>query len=185
MRWLPKRRYFWLGLAVLLLAAPAAAAGRSDTDLDADLFQLTPAEAAHFAGLTPYPGGGEVSELPPPKSLLPDVAAGAILGTVLGMLIGARVSDAVGALKGMAAGALHQLPDFRPGRPELAAPPCTSSRGKLATIHREAGFKTTVVDGITVTTIMLSTTVTPSASTSANPRSSLPSRFRMRFTVPS
>jgi hypothetical protein len=57
------------------------------------------------------------------------------------------------AVGGLAAGALHTLPEFRPGRPELVAPPCTNSRGKLATIHREAGFKSTVVDGITVTTI--------------------------------
>ena len=57
------------------------------------------------------------------------------------------------AVGGMAAAALHGLPDFRPGRPELVAPPCTSSRGKLATVHRQAGFKTTVVDGITVTTV--------------------------------
>lgn len=54
---------------------------------------------------------------------------------------------------GLAAGALHRLPDFRPGRPELVAPPCTSSRGKLATIHRQVGYKLTTVDGITVTTI--------------------------------
>src|SRR3954467_1549591 len=59
-------------------------------------------------------------------------------------------SSAVG---GLAAAALHGLPDFRAGRPELAAPPGTSSRGKLATIHRQSGFLTTVVDGITVTTI--------------------------------
>src|SRR5690242_15993829 len=41
-----------------------------------------------------------------------------------------------------------------------------------------------VVDSITVTTVMLRTTVTPNASTSANPRSSDLSRFRIRFTVP-
>ena len=54
---------------------------------------------------------------------------------------------------GLAAAAVLSLPDFRPGRPELVAPPGTSSRGKLAVIHREAGFVTTVVDGLRVTTI--------------------------------
>ena len=57
------------------------------------------------------------------------------------------------AVGGFAAAALHRLPDMRPGHPELVAPPGTSARGKLATIHREAGFLTTIVDGITVTTI--------------------------------
>jgi hypothetical protein len=57
------------------------------------------------------------------------------------------------AVGGLAAAALLRLTDFRQGRPELVAPPGTSSRGKLATIHREAGFITTVVDGIRVTTI--------------------------------
>ena len=54
---------------------------------------------------------------------------------------------------GLAAAALLALPDFRPGRPEIVAPPGTSARGKLAIVHREAGYLTTTVDGITVTTI--------------------------------
>lgn len=65
----------------------------------------------------------------------------------------AELGTANSAVGGLAAAALHALPDFRPGRPALVAPPGTSARGKLATIHREAGFLTTVVDGITVTTI--------------------------------
>jgi very-short-patch-repair endonuclease len=57
------------------------------------------------------------------------------------------------AVGGLAAAALHGLPDFRPGHPELVVPPCTSHRGKLALIHREAGFRATTVDGISVTTM--------------------------------
>ena len=65
----------------------------------------------------------------------------------------AELGTADAGVGGLAAAALHQLPDFRAGRPELVAPPCTSSRGKLATIHRQVGYKLTTVDGITVTTI--------------------------------
>jgi very-short-patch-repair endonuclease len=64
-----------------------------------------------------------------------------------------ELGTAESAVAGFSAGALHRLPDFRSGRPEIVAPPGTSSRGKLAVVHREAGFLTTVVDGINVTTI--------------------------------
>lgn len=57
------------------------------------------------------------------------------------------------AVAGFAGAGLHRLLGYGQARAELAAPPGTSSRGKLAVIHREAGFKTTTVDGIRVTTI--------------------------------
>jgi len=65
----------------------------------------------------------------------------------------AELGSAGSAVAGLAAAALLSLPDIRPGRPEIVGPPGTSARGKLAVVHREAGFLTTVVDGITVTTI--------------------------------
>lgn len=57
------------------------------------------------------------------------------------------------AVGGLAAAALLKMDGFRAGPAELVVPPGTSSRGKLAKIHREVGFLTTKVDGIAVTTI--------------------------------
>ncbi|MEY2571678.1 MAG: hypothetical protein QOE63_2028 [Acidimicrobiaceae bacterium] len=57
------------------------------------------------------------------------------------------------AVGGLAAAALLGLNDFRPCHPALVVPPGTSSRGKTATIHRQVGFATTVVDGLPVTTV--------------------------------
>lgn len=57
------------------------------------------------------------------------------------------------AVAGLAAAALHELPGFRPGRPELWVPATANSRHKLATIHRYAGARHVAVAGIRVTTI--------------------------------
>ncbi|MGH9247572.1 MAG: type IV toxin-antitoxin system AbiEi family antitoxin domain-containing protein [Acidimicrobiales bacterium] len=57
------------------------------------------------------------------------------------------------AIAGFAAAALHELTDFRPGRPEIVLFPGVICRHPTLTVHRQAGFATTVVDGIRATTI--------------------------------
>ncbi|HET9548506.1 MAG TPA: DUF559 domain-containing protein [Desertimonas sp.] len=57
------------------------------------------------------------------------------------------------AIAGFAAAVTHELPGFRPGRIELLAPVNSYCTHPFATIHRYAGAKLTVVDGIRVTTI--------------------------------
>ena len=57
------------------------------------------------------------------------------------------------AIAGFAAAALHELPGFRPGRIELLVPVNSYCTHPFATMHRYAGAKLTIVDGIRVTTI--------------------------------
>jgi very-short-patch-repair endonuclease len=57
------------------------------------------------------------------------------------------------AIAGFAAGALHELPGFRPGRIELLAPVNSYCTHPFAAMHRYAGAGLTTVEGIRVTTI--------------------------------
>ncbi len=49
-------------------------------------------DEAPYDGLTPYPGGPG-SELPPPKSAVAEVVAGALLGLAVGGCVALRVDD--------------------------------------------------------------------------------------------
>lgn len=65
----------------------------------------------------------------------------------------AELSVRDSAIAGRAAGAYLKLTGFRPVRPELVVPPTVRCETNLATIHRYAGAKLTVVRGIRVTTV--------------------------------
>jgi len=65
----------------------------------------------------------------------------------------AEVSVDGSAIAGRSAAALHELPGFRPGPIELWTPINTACRHAIAIVHRYAGAKLTIVDGIRVTTI--------------------------------
>lgn len=57
---------------------------------------------------------------------------------------------------GATAAALHGLPGFRPGRPELSIPASGSARSELAAVHRRVDYTTidtTLVDGIPAATV--------------------------------
>lgn len=73
--------------------------------------------------------------------------------TYLRQLKAAELGTRDSAVAGLAAGALHQLTGFRPVRPELVVPPNAHRSSGLATVHRYAGARLTVVSGIRVTTI--------------------------------
>jgi hypothetical protein len=65
----------------------------------------------------------------------------------------AELSVEDSALAGFAAAALHELAGFRPGHVELVVPVNSYCAHPFATLHRYAGAKLTVVDGLRVTTI--------------------------------
>ena len=65
----------------------------------------------------------------------------------------AELSVDEAALAGRAAAALHDLPGFRPGHVELVVPVNSFCTHPFATLHRYAGAKLTIVDGMRVTTI--------------------------------
>jgi len=65
----------------------------------------------------------------------------------------AELSVVGSAIAGRSAAALHELPGFRPGPIELWTPINTACRHAIAIVHRYAGAKLTIVDGIRVTTI--------------------------------
>lgn len=70
----------------------------------------------------------------------------------MGSVLGRNRAIASGAT----AAALHDLPGFRQGWPELSVPHTGSARSELATVHRRVDFTaiaTTVVDGIPVSTV--------------------------------
>jgi hypothetical protein len=65
----------------------------------------------------------------------------------------AELSVEDSALAGFAAAALHELTGFRPGHVELVVPVNSYCTHPFATLHRYAGAKLTLVDGLRVTTI--------------------------------
>jgi very-short-patch-repair endonuclease len=73
--------------------------------------------------------------------------------TYLRQLKAAEVGSRDAAIAGRAAGALHGLTGFRPVRPEIVVPPTVRATARLADVHRYAGAKLEVVEGIRVTTI--------------------------------
>ena len=88
--------------------------------------------------------------------LKPDTGVYGLVGASMTwrrQLKAAELSAHEAAIGGTAAAALHSLTDFRPGRPEIVVPPGVSARSRIATVHRQVGFPTTVVDGIRVTTV--------------------------------
>lgn len=73
--------------------------------------------------------------------------------TYLRQLKAAELGTRDSAIAGRAAGALHGLTGYRPVRPELVVPETVRRTAKLATVHRYAGARLTVVEGIRVTTV--------------------------------
>jgi very-short-patch-repair endonuclease len=60
----------------------------------------------------------------------------------------AELSKARAVVSGKAAAALHGLPGFKPGRPEITVPPGTSGRCPIATVHRSSFVEPVEIAGI-------------------------------------
>ncbi len=65
----------------------------------------------------------------------------------------AQLSVPHAVVSGRSAAALHRLPGFRRGRPEITVPPDGRHRSALAPVRRSRVVESTVVDHITVTTV--------------------------------
>ena len=74
-------------------------------------------------------------------------------GTWLRQLKVAELGATDAAIAGRAAAALHELAGFRPGRPEICVPLTSTTRGRVARVHRYAGARVTTVKGLRCTTI--------------------------------
>jgi hypothetical protein len=66
----------------------------------------------------------------------------------------AVLGEPVAVVGGKSAAALHHLPGFRPGRPEIVVPRAAQNRSPLALVRRRDGIRATVVDQIPVLTVV-------------------------------
>lgn len=74
-------------------------------------------------------------------------------GTWLRQLKAAELGTPGAAVAARSAAVLQELTGFRPGRPEIAVPLTTTSRSRIAIVHRYAGAQVTTVRGFRCTTV--------------------------------
>jgi len=74
-------------------------------------------------------------------------------GTWHRALMAAVLGERTAVVGGRSAAALHGLSGFRPGHPEIVVPPGANGRSRLATVHRSAHHRSTIVERIPVLTV--------------------------------
>jgi len=74
-------------------------------------------------------------------------------GTWHRALMAAVLGEQSAVVGGRSAAALHGLSGFRPGHPEIIVPPGANGRSRLATVHRSAHHRSTIVERIPVLTV--------------------------------